>query len=204
LGVSGTNNQKLDFVYFDLKVPSFASQSFSLTTQFLDVFHPMLDGNNVQYSINLPPEIRIRNTLEFGIIRSLHPEVSWIPTDAGLPTIPPVGAYTWLRVLRARRYVETAIRKARITLSGSSGEQTNKSIDIQQLRRLGYFDLLDHSCLPFSFLISSSKLATFKDAPEEQPNQAYVIATLALQLFFQRAGEIGREARKFSHPGIHE
>lgn len=198
LEVTGTNNQKLDFVYFDLKTPAFAGQGFSLTTQFMDVFHPMLDGTNVQYSINLPPEIRIRNILQFGLIRSLHPELSWITTDAGLPTIPPVGAYSWLRVLRARRYIETAIRKLRIALLGSSGERTNKSIDIEQLRMLGYFDFLEHSSLAFSFLVSSSRLAAFKDAPEKQPNQSYVIGTLGLQLFFQRAKELMEEARKSS------
>ncbi len=197
LKVAGTNNQKLDFVYFDLKVPAFGGQSMSLATQFMDVFHPMLDGANVQYSVNLPPEIRIRNILQFGVIRSLHPELSWIPTDTGLPTIPPVGVYSWLRILRARRYIETPIRKLRIALLGSSGQRTNSNIE--QLRTLGYFDLLEHSSLAFSFLVSSSRLAEFKDAPEKQPNQSYLTATLALQLFFQRVKELMEEAKKGQH-----
>lgn len=192
--VSGTNNQKLDFTYFDLKTPAFAG--FSLATQFMDVFHPMLDADNVQYSINLPPEIRIRNILQFGMIRSLRPEIAWIPTDTGLPTIPPVGVYSWLRVFRARRYVEAAIRKLRTLLLGSSGEQIDSSIDIEQLRALGYFELLEHSSLACSSLISSSKLALFKDSPERQPNQNYVVGTLAVQLFFQRVRELTEVARK--------
>jgi len=195
--VSGTNNQKLDFVYYDLKTPAYSSQGFSLTTQFMDVFQPMLDGENVQYAINLPPEIRIRNILQFGMIRGLHPELSWITTDAGLPSIPPVGAYSWLRVFRARRYIETAIRKLRIAVSGSSGEQTNKSsVEIERLRTLGYFDLLDHSSLAFSSIVSSAKLAAFKDSPGRQPNRNYVIGTLAVQLFFQRVKELREEARR--------
>ncbi len=83
--VNGTNNQKLDFVYFDLKIPAFAGQDFSLTTQFMDVFHPMVDGDNVQFSINLPPAIRIRNILQFGMIKFLRPEICWILTDTGCP-----------------------------------------------------------------------------------------------------------------------
>ena len=51
--ITGTNNQKLDFVYIDLKMPAFFGPHFSLTTQLMDVFHPMADGQNVQYSINL-------------------------------------------------------------------------------------------------------------------------------------------------------
>jgi asparagine synthetase B (glutamine-hydrolysing) len=196
--VTGTNNQKLDFVYFDLKTPAFGGQAFSLTTQFLDVFHPMLDGENVGYSINLPPEIRVLNKLQFGMIRSLRPELSWITTDTGLPTIPPVGAYSWLRVLRARRYIETGIRKARTSLFGSGRQRTNKSIDVDELRRLEYFDLLAHSSLAFSFLVSPAKLAAFIDTPTQQPNQSYVIGTLALQLFFQRVKELVGEARNSS------
>jgi hypothetical protein len=194
--VTGTNNQKLDFVYFDLKMPAFFGPAFSLTTQFMDIFHPMLDGDNVQYSINLPPEIRMRNILQFGMIRCLRPELAWIPTDTGLPAIPPVGVYSWLRVLRTRRYIETAIRKLRKGFLGSSGERTSISINIAELRTLGYFDLLEHSSLAFSSLISSSKLAEFKDSLGKQPNQNYVIGTLAVQLFFQRVKGLREEARK--------
>jgi asparagine synthetase B (glutamine-hydrolysing) len=194
--VTGTNNQKIDFVYFDLKMPAFDAKAISLTTQFMDIFYPMQDADNAQYAINLPPETRIRNNLQFGMVRCLRPELAWILTNTGLPAIPPVGAYNWLRVLRTRRYIETAIRKLRRGFLGSSGERTNTSINIAELRTLGYFDLLEHSSLAFSSFISSSKLAEFKDSPGKQPNQNYVIGTLAAQLFFQRAKELREEARK--------
>jgi hypothetical protein len=194
--VSGTNNQKLDYMYFDLKQPAFGSQAFSLTTQFMDVFHPMLDGDNVQYSMNLPPEIRIRNILQFGMVQRLRPEICWIPTDTGLPTIPPTGVYGWLRVLRGRRYIETAIRKTRTALLGSSGQSLSRSSDIEELRKLGYFDFLEHSSLAFSPIVSSSKLAEFKDSPGKQPNQNYLIGTLSAQLFFERVKELMSEAKK--------
>jgi hypothetical protein len=194
--VSGTNNQKLDFVYFDLKIPSFASQDFTLTTQFMDVFHPMLDGDNVQFSINLPPEIRIRNILQFGMIESLRPKIRWIPTDTGLPTIPPVGANSWLRILRGRRYLETGFRKVRMSLLRSVGERTEKSSQMEELRKRGYFDLLEHSSLAVASIISASRLSEFKNSPEKQPNQHYLTSTLSVEMFFSRAKELAREARE--------
>jgi hypothetical protein len=192
--VQGTNNQKLDFVYFDMKTPAFAGPGFSVETQFMNVFHPMLDGENVQYSINLPPAIRIRNILQFGIIQGLRPELRWIPTDKGLPTIPPVGVNSWLRLLRGRRYVETAVRKLRTTLVGSGNKKMNRSRDVECLQKLGYFDLLEHSSLVLSSAISASKLAKFKDSPEKQPNRQYLLNTLSVQLFFGRMRELRNAA----------
>jgi hypothetical protein len=194
--VQGTNNQKLDFVYFDLKVPAFGGQDFSLTTQFMDVFHPMLDGANVQYAVNLPPEIRIRKILQFSMIQSLRPEICWITTDTGLPTIPPVGANSWLRVLRGRRYIETGVKKIRMATLGSSGQGIEKSDDMKELRARGYFDLLKHSSLAFSSFVSASKLSGCTDSPWKQPNPYYLIGTLSVQLFFSRVKELAEEARK--------
>jgi asparagine synthetase B (glutamine-hydrolysing) len=194
--VNGTNNQKLDFVYFDLKVPAFGGQDFSLTTQFMDTYHPLLDGETVQYSINLPPEIRIQNILLFGIIQRLRPELRWVLTDNGIPAIPPVGLDSWLRMLRARRYIQAGFRKLRRAAMGASGEQTDQSGDIAQLEKLGYFDLLEHRSLAVSSSVSAATLANFKKELHKQPNQYYLIGTLSLQLFFDRAKELMREAQK--------
>ena len=194
--VTGTNNQKLDFVYFDLKIPAFFGPEFSLTTQFMDIFHPMVDGDNVQYSINLPPEIRIRNILQFSMVQQMRPEVRWIPTDTGLPMVAPVGVHSWLRVLRGRRYIEAGFRKIRTALLGSNAQSSDKHSDMEGLRSLGYFDLLDHSSLAASSVISASKLAEFKDSPKNQPNQQYLIATLSVQLFFERVKELTVEAKR--------
>lgn len=188
--ISGTNNQKLDFVFFDLKVPTFSGPSFSLTTQFLDVYHPMLDGENVQFAVDLPPEIRKRNILQFSIIQSLRPEIAWTLTDTGLPSVPPVGLHSWLRILRGRRYLGTAWRKFRTLMLGSSGHAVNVSIDINEIKRMGYLDLLNHSSLAFSQFISSSKLDAFKASPENEPSRSYLLKTLATQLFFLRVNEI--------------
>ena len=94
-------------------------------------------------NILIPPEIRIRNILQFGMIQQLRPDIRWTLTDTGLPTVPPVGVNSWLRVLRGRRYVETGFRKIRTALLGSSGDGTDKSSDMEELRGLGYFDLLE-------------------------------------------------------------
>ena len=196
--VKGTNNQKLDFVYFDLKVPAFGGQDFSLTTQFMDTFHPMLDGENVQYAINLSPQIRIRNILLFGVLQRLRPELRWIATDNGLPTIPPIGINTWLRVLRLRRYMQAAMRKGRTALFGSSGEGTDQSDGIKRLRTLGYFDLLKPLSPALSSFVSTSKLAEFKNSPDKQPNQYYLIGTLSVELFFQRVRSLREDARRIA------
>jgi len=194
--VKGTNNQKLDFVYFDLKVPAFGGQDFSLTTQFVDTLHPMLDGTNVQYSINLPPSIRIRDILLFGIIQSLRPKIRWMQTDSGLPTIPQVGLYSWLRVLRLRRYTQAAIRKTRTALFGSSGEGTDQSQGINRLQSLGYFDLLNPASMTVRPFVSSPVLAEFTNSPCRQPNQSYVIATISAELFFQRVKYLSAETNR--------
>lgn len=188
--ISGTNNQKLDFVYFDLKVPAQAGPAFSLTTQFLDIYHPMLDGENVQFSINLPPQIRMRNVLQFLVIQKLCPEIAWILTNTGLPAVPPINHQSWLRILRARRYLATAWRKVRTRMLGSSGHSMNVSVDIKEIERKGYFDLLDHRSLAFSRFISAKKLAAFRILPEDEPGKSYLVKTMAAQLFFLRVREI--------------
>jgi hypothetical protein len=193
--ISGSNNQKLDFVYFDLKTPSLTGSSFSLTTQFMDVYHPMLDGENVQFSINLPPKVRMRNVLQFSIIKSLRPEIAWILTNDGLPTIAPVNLHSWLRILRGRRYLATAWRKGRTLMLGASGHSVNLPADGKVIGRMGYFDLLDYPSLAFSQFISATKLDAFKSSPEKEPNQSYLIKTVGTQLFFMRVKEIREQAK---------
>lgn len=188
--IVGTNNQKLDFVYFDLKVPALAGPSFSLTTQFMDVYHPMLDGENVQFSINLPPEIRKNNILQFSIIQSLRPEIAWILTNTGVPAVPPVNLYSGLRALRGLRYLSTAWRKFRTLTVGSSGHSVNLPINAEDIKRMGYLDLLDYPSLAFSQFISAPKLAAFKTSPANDPGSSYLLKTLAAQLFFSRVNEI--------------
>jgi len=194
--VKGTNNQKLDFVYFDMKVPAFGGQDFSLTTQFMDTLHPMLDGSNVQYSINLEPQIRMRDTLLFGIIQTLRPEIRWMHTDSGLPTIPQIGRYSWLRALRLRRYMQAAVRKSRIVLFGSSGEGTNQAEGVNRLRSLGYFDVLQPPSMATMPFLSASTLREFTNFPFRQPNQGYLIATLSAELFFQKVRSLRTEIGK--------
>jgi hypothetical protein len=45
-------------------------------------------------------------------------------------------------------------------------------------------------------MISASKLAEFKDSPEEQSNQHYLTSTLSVQLFFGRVKELADAARE--------
>ena len=84
----------------------------------------------------------------------------------------------------------------RTALLGSSGQSANRRSDVEELRALGYFDLLEHSSLAFSPIISSAKLADFKDSPGKQVNQHYLIGTLSVQLFFERVRELVAETKK--------
>lgn len=200
--VVGTNNQKLDFVYFDLKVPAFAAQDFSLTTQFMDTVHPMLDGANVQYSINLVPTIRIRDTLLFGIIQSLRPQIRWVYTDSGVPTIPQVGMYSSLRALRLRRYTQAAVRKSRTALFGSNGEGTDQSEGVKRLEALGYFNLLNARSMVISPFLSTHVLEEFKRFPCRQPNQNYLIAAVTAELFCDRVKHLRAEINSVAVPEL--
>jgi hypothetical protein len=189
--VDGSNNQKLDFVYFDLKMPSFAGQIFSLTTQFMDSFHPLTDGNNVEYSINLPTNVRIRNILQFSVIQALRPQICWILTDSGLPSVPPVGLNSWLRLLRAQRYFKTGIRKALQTFVQRSDDDI---ADVSRLRKYGYLDLLDYSSLAISELVSARELSLLKNPYSARPNRHYLTHMISVQLFFSRVKQIREQA----------
>lgn len=195
--VSGTNNQKLDFVYFDLKCPSFEGSSFSKTTNFLDVYHPMLDAVTVDFSVNLPHQVRWRNNLQFALTHALRPELDWILTDNGLPSIPPVGLNGWLRVFRAKRYVSTALRKLRVAALCSSGERTStkNANAIVQLRERDFMGLLEYETISFSPIISAEVLTTFKNQPDSAVNTHYLLSIAAAQLYLQRAAEIWQSSR---------
>ena len=82
---------------------------------------------------------------------------------------------------------------------GFRGQATGQLTDIEELRNLGYFDLLKHSSLAASSVISASKLAEFRGLPAKQPNQYYLISTITVQLFFERVKELTHEAQKAAH-----
>ena len=107
----GTNNQKLDFMYFDLKIRSFATGQFSFSNKFMDVYHPMCDGQLVEYSMSIRPAIRLRARLQSELIYKNNKALAWVLTDNLVPCVPDTGAYLFLRALRVVRYARAARRK---------------------------------------------------------------------------------------------
>ncbi len=109
--IDGANNQKLDFVYFDLKCQFLGSPQYGFANRFLDLYHPMVDGQLVQYTMNIRPWIRLRARLQSELIYRNHPRVAWVLTDNHVPCVPDTGLRYPLRALRAIRYLRAARRK---------------------------------------------------------------------------------------------
>jgi hypothetical protein len=111
--IVGTNNQKLDFVYFDLKCQAFAAPQFTFSNRFMDVYHPMCDGKLVEYSLSIRPWIRLRARLQSELIHRNDDRISWVLTDNYVPCVPDTGLYSILRLARVIRYIRAARRKLR-------------------------------------------------------------------------------------------
>ncbi len=109
--ISGTNNQKLDFMYFDLKCQHFAAPQFSFSNKFMDIYHPMCDGRLVEYSLSIRPWIRQRARLQSELIYRNHRDIAWVPTDNYVPCVPDTGLRSVLRLTRGIRYARAAQRK---------------------------------------------------------------------------------------------
>ena len=109
--IRGTNNQKLDFIYFDLKCQSFAAPQFSFSNRFMDVYHPMCDGKLVEYSMSIRPWIRQRARLQSELIYRNNKDIAWALTDNYVPCVPDTGWRAPLRFMRAIRYARAVRRK---------------------------------------------------------------------------------------------
>lgn len=109
--IKGSSNQKLDFMYFNLKCQYFASSQFAFSNRFMDVYHPMCDGRLVEYSLSIRPWIRQRARLQSELIYRNHKGVAWVLTDNYVPCVPDTGWRSVLRLTRAIRYARAARRK---------------------------------------------------------------------------------------------
>ena len=109
--INGSNNQKLDFMYFDFKNRSFAAAQFTFSNKFMDVYHPMCDGKIVEYSMSIRPWIRKRARLQSELIFRNSQKIAWALTDNYVPCVPDTGVYFYLRALRVVRYARALRRK---------------------------------------------------------------------------------------------
>lgn len=111
LGIEGANNQKLDYIYYDLKCQYFAAPQFGFSNRFMDVYHPMCDGSLVEYSINIRPWIRLRARLQSELIYQNSKAIAWVLTDNWVPCVPDTGWRRPLRLARGVRYIRAMTRK---------------------------------------------------------------------------------------------
>ena len=188
----GTNNQKLDYVYFDLKCPAFMGAWMTFSNKFNDIYHPFLEGDIVQYMMDINPSVRKYNILQFSLIHRNNRKLAWMLTDTGVPTVPPVGKFAILRALFVRRYARSAFRKARTFVFQRQDRTGARSIDVvaEALWRAGYLDLLNYDELAIAPIVSRGRLSAMLESPTQGSNQTYLMNTLAVELFVRRVEEL--------------
>lgn len=109
--VSGRNNQKLDFMYFDFKNQWLAAPQFAFASRFIDTYHPMCDGRLAEYAMSIRPWIRQRARLQSELIWRNDPRLAWVLTDNFVPCVPDTGLRMPLRLTRGVRYAKAVRRK---------------------------------------------------------------------------------------------
>jgi hypothetical protein len=191
----GTNNQKLDYVYFDLKCPTFMGAWISFNNRFNDIYHPLLEADIVQYVINIDPSVRKYNILQFSMIHRNNRKLAWMLTDTGVPAVPPVGKFGVLRALFVRRYARSGFRKASTFVLKRQDRTGPRSIGpvAEELRRAGYFDLLNYDTLAIAPIVSRRRLSAMLEHPGQGSNEIYLMNTLAVELFVRRVEELRGE-----------
>jgi len=193
--IKGTNNQKLDYIYFDLKCPSFMAPQFSLTNQFFDLYHPLLNGDIVEYMVNIRPDIRKRNILQFSIIYKNNKQLAWIKTDNACPAVPSTGKFALLRGYVIWRYFRAFLRKFYVLVLKSSFTRAVHSLSNigEELKKLGYFDLLNYDSMKIKSIISEKEFDRIVNNPNESSNNSYILNILAVELFIKHVEKMGNK-----------
>jgi len=194
--IEGTNNQKLDYVYFDLKCPAFHAPHFSLANQFMDVYHPLMNGDLVEYMLNIKPDIRKRNVLQFSMIYRNNKKLAWIRTDNECPAVPSTGKFSFLKVYVFWRYFRAFLRKFYILVLKRNFVKAVHSLgDItNHLQALGYYDLLKYDRLKTAPLFSEKELYRMMDNIDASSNMTYILNILAIELFIKRVEDLGNKS----------
>lgn len=194
--IVATNNQKLDYVYFDLKCAGFHAPQFSLTNQFLDVYHPLMNGDIVEYMLNIKPDIRKRNVLQFTMIYHNNNKLAWIRTDNECPAVPSTGKFAFLRIYVSWRYFRAFLRKFYTLVIQRNFVRPVHSLNIvaEQLRALGYFEMLKYDKLNTAPLFSEKELSSVLSNPNAGSNLTYILNILAVELFIKRVEQLGNKS----------
>lgn len=193
--VSGTNNQKLDYVNYHLKFPNEYGPQFGLTNQYLDLYHPLVDGRIIQYVINSKPSIRKWNNLEYSLIINNDKKLAWIPTDDGNPAVPSIGKNIYLRSYLVIQYARAAMRKFRMLgLRKDAIEQPHVVGNIiETVQGDKYWDILDFNVMRLSGLIDKYAFNKIKarDSPSGYKN--YLSTIISIELSCRRTEELRKE-----------
>lgn len=190
--VTGTNNQKLDYVYFDLKCPSFHSPQFTLANQFMDCYHPLMNGHIVEYMINIQPKVRKRNTLQFSIIYNNCKRLAWIKTDNQYPAVPFKGKFFFLRAFVFWRYFRAFLRKFYMLILKSNFTKPVHSVGFftRILDQTGFLEIMKSGGMKTSHLYDENVLNEMLNHPEESSNLTYLLNILSVELFLKRVDDL--------------
>ncbi len=197
--IQGTNNQKIDYVYFTLKCPMFMGPQLSLTNKFQDVYHPMLNADIVEYMMNIRPDIRKRNILQFSMIYKNNPKLAWIRTDNACPAVPSTGKYVFLRIYVFWRYLKAFLRKYyMIVLKRNYIRQVHSLKNMEeQLKELGYMELLNYSNMKIAPMLSEKEIRRILDLPHTSSNFTYILNILSVELFIKKVEMMGNKKISF-------
>lgn len=192
-GVRGTNNQKLDFMYFDFKCAAFAGPQYALFNRFMDIYHPMLDGHLVEYSMSIRPWIRQRARLQSELIYRNSPALAWVLTDNYVPCVPDTGIRAVLRLTRSLRYLRAARRK----FDDFVLDRRNRTRDqrastfVESLQRTRLADRFRQpEQLRLAPLLHLPEVSRLFNAVTEGTHSGYVQRIVALEAIFDRVEQL--------------
>jgi len=190
--IVGTNNQKMDYVYFSRKCVDFMAPHFTLSNNFFDVFHPMLYGEIVERAINSNPQIRKNCNLQFSMIYKNNSKLAWIKTDNIYPSIPTNGIFFFLKILILFRYLKAFLRKFSELVLKKGGTQPihNDFMDLEFLQKTQLIDYLDTESMRLKEIINESVLKEYLANIGHGSNLYYVQNILSIELFLNKTNKL--------------
>jgi len=183
--IQGTNNQKLDYVYFDLKMKAYHSPQFTTCNQFFNVYHPFCDGRLVELSMNIKPYIRKGANLQFAMIYNNSKKLAWILTNNGCPAVPSIGKFFYLKAYVLLRYARALWRKIGMYILRRNVVQSvyGMALIYEQLKTMGYIDnFLNLDSMKTASLYRVEELNRMINNPRKGSNLDYLLNILAVEM----------------------
>jgi hypothetical protein len=190
--IQGTNNQKMDYVYFSRKCVDFMGPQFTLSNNFFDIFHPMLYGEIVENIINSHPQIRKNGNLQFNMIYNNNRKLSWIKTDNIYPAVPTNGIFFFLKLLILFRYFKAILRKFSEVVLKRRGTKPlqNEIIDLFYLQETKLINYLNYDTMKLKEIINRNVLIEYIKNINRGSNLHYIKNILSIELFLNKIDNI--------------